>query len=115
MAADYKTLYALVQELTETLAVQADRDRDCPPEVFEIIKRGREATLPSQPKSDPKILHFQPFDQCCSAPFRKAAVAGRMDKADDWSCPKCGSLWKVTVEDGVRKWAAQPAAMVFKV
>lgn len=107
MAADYKTLFGIVKDLADAADTHFD-----PTDLF---RRAKEATLPSQPKSDPKILQFQPFDACCSGPFRKAAVAGRMDKADDWTCPKCGALWKATVEDGVRKWAAQPAAMVFKV
>ena len=101
MAADYKTLYGLVREF-----VQWDDSRGPgtnPPE--DLISRARAAVGPSKPKNDAAILHSAQPDKCCTAPFQKAAKAGELDAATTWTCPKCGTEWKVVASlDTVRRW-----------
>lgn len=102
MAADYKTLLGLVREfLAEPIA----------PRSQDLIDRARAAIEPSKPKNDPSVLHVCQPDACCFRPFRNAAGQGTLDGANEWTCPKCGTVWRmVQAHDNVREW--QPEASV---
>lgn len=101
MAADYKTLYGLVREFTERLSERSANTDD----IQDLMQRARAAVEPSKPKNDPAILHSAQPDKCCTAPFQKAAKAGELDAATKWTCPKCGTEWKVVASlDTVRRW-----------
>ena len=50
------------------------------------------------------MLDVMPPDDCCSAPFSAACLAGLIEAVDSWSCPDCGCEWRCTVRDAVRLW-----------
>ena len=111
MAADYKTLIGLVREFVES----APRTGDIT--ASDLYRRAREALEPSKPKNNPEVLHFQLDDVCCKTPFAKAAAAGELDTAEDWTCPKCGTLWKSATVGGKigKAWTPAPATAIFKL
>lgn len=115
MPADYKTLLGLVREFYEWFG--GDRAiTDCS-EVAKlyratlpegILDRARAAIAPSAPKpeNDPRILNCGEFDNCCWGPFNRASHVGALDKVDAWTCPKCGSKFKVSEQiDDIRYWS----------
>jgi hypothetical protein len=56
---------------------------------------------------EPSILQVMEFDECCSPRFSKQARTGALDKAETWTCPKCGVEYRPTLVDGtVRHWVA---------
>ena len=113
MAADYRTMIGIVRDFVE----EFDRiDMVFEGAIGEIIKRSRVAIEPSKPKNDPEKLHFQLDDACCKMPFAKAAAAGKLDTAEEWACPKCGTLWAATThEGGSKSWTPVLDVGVFKL
>ena len=46
------------------------------------------------------ILNIIEPDACCSPRFSKAARGGALDKAESWTCPKCGGTICMHAENG---------------
>jgi hypothetical protein len=73
------------------------------PPLMRVLKEGE---IP--PRLGDKLLQSIEEGTCCPKLFQKEARTGSLDKANNWTCPKCGVEYKPTVINGaVRHWTAQ--------
>lgn len=70
-------------------------------------ERARQA---EQDRTAPLATHDE--DECCGRHISKALRSGALDKGDAWTCPKCGTEWKVTCGP-IRHWSPCPIIEVF--
>ena len=109
MSADYKTLLGLVRELVE-------RPLELDPVGGDWLARARAAIEPSKPKNDVKILHAMAGQEpCCKPRFMAAGRSGKLDGVEEWTCPKCGTVWRPGPLEGntsMLLWDAVPDAEV---
>lgn len=55
-------------------------------------------------------------DECCSKPFQRASLAGKLENTNTWNCPKCGCEWRgVASPNGVRVWSPFETLEVFTI
>jgi hypothetical protein len=53
---------------------------------------------------------------CCGKAIAKAALAGKLNTAESWTCPSCGNEWKPTeIGETMRHWSPVVAMMVFHI
>ena len=71
--------------------------------------RKEESELPT----DPRLQSYEP-DECCGNPIWRALRAGELDKAESWTCPKCGCEWKPDEEGPLRHWRPRPVLIVIR-
>jgi hypothetical protein len=43
-------------------------------------------------------------DECCNPRLMRALKSGKLDKADTWTCPACGTEWKPEQHGPVKHW-----------
>jgi hypothetical protein len=81
--------------------------------IAELRRHGTRLTDDTAPKPTPpprveNLLQSIEHDECCSPIFARAARSGGLDKAESWTCPKCGVEYKPTlIEGAIRRWTAQ--------
>ncbi len=76
----------------------------------------QEATTAKTPdiiSPESRTLHFFEQDDCCAPRLTTAAEAGRLDRAESWTCPKCGCEYKASMVDGVKRWHSDEAVELF--
>lgn len=66
------------------------------------------------------ITTFEP-DPCCGRAIMKASFEGRLQGVTEWTCPKCGEVWKKSVrlvEHGgtieVYHWQPEPLIAIIR-
>ena len=66
-----------------------------------------------QPVGLPERTHAHLAEGCCARAISKALLAGGLNSASVFACPKCGTEYRPRQEGPVTHWEARADAMVF--
>ncbi len=67
---------------------------------------------PKPTQEAPRLLQTHVEDECCDGPLNRALRSDALDKAESWTCPKCGEIWKPELIEGLRHWSPRPVIMI---
>jgi len=63
----------------------------------------------------PGVIDTYDPDPCCGKRLSEALLSGRLDEAQSWQCPKCGTQWKPRRAAEVRVWEPVPDIEVWPI
>ncbi len=76
--------------------------------IGEVLREPKPQPTPEAPR----LLQTHVEDDCCDGPLNRALRSGSLDKADSFTCPKCGEIWKPEIIEGIRHWTPRPVIMI---
>jgi hypothetical protein len=60
------------------------------------------------------MTEMMEHDPCCSKPFQRESMCGKLEETDTWTCPKCGCVWNAVMKEaGIRQWVPHETIEVF--
>ena len=60
----------------------------------------------------PRPIHVCRAEGCCGLNFAKFCFTGALNDAQQWECPKCGTLYKPEQRGAVTNWEALSDVML---
>lgn len=61
------------------------------------------------------MTEMMEHDDCCSKPFQRASLAGKLTGTNVWICPKCGCEWHAeVVSSAIRNWKPVAFTEIFR-